>query len=258
SEILAAETVSCLNRAMVVLQDIWDEIGIPEKQQLERTEAVKKHIESLLDMMISEEKNLKEYLLNSIATCQKELDTLHRELQLAPFEAVEQGTILQIEKDLRARVQVLLKQKRDRKQELESLQERERDLCDILCTAPFHIDSDAVPSLEDLDRYRRHLASLSAEKEQRQEQFVSTKQQIILLMEELDRSPDTSFEQDVMCKDDEAFCLSEDNIAALRTLLQQLEAQRSQNEAACTELRSRIALLWERLQVPVEERESSA
>lgn len=45
SEILAAETVSCLNQAMAVLQDIWDEIGIPEKQQLERTEAVKKHIE---------------------------------------------------------------------------------------------------------------------------------------------------------------------------------------------------------------------
>lgn len=37
-------------------------------------------------MMISEEKNLKEYLLNSIAVCRKELDTLHRELQLAPFE----------------------------------------------------------------------------------------------------------------------------------------------------------------------------
>ncbi|XP_063201966.1 protein regulator of cytokinesis 1 isoform X3 [Chroicocephalus ridibundus] len=258
SEILAAETVSCLNQAMAVLQDIWDEIGIPEKQQLERTEAVKKHIESLLDMMISEEKNLKEYLLNSIAVCRKELDTLHRELQLAPFEVEEQGTILQMEKDLRARVQVLLKQKRDRKQELESLQERDRDLCDILCAAPFRIDSNAVPSLEDLDRYRRHLASLSTEKEQRQEQFVSTKQQIILLMEELDRSPDTSFEQDVVCKDDEAFCLSEDNIAALQNLLQQLEAQRSQNEAACTELRSRITLLWERLQVPVEERESSA
>lgn len=76
----------------------------------------------------------------------------------------EQGTILQMEKDLRARVQVLLKQKRDRKQELESLQERDRDLCDILCAAPFRIDSNAVPSLEDLDRYRRHLASLSTEK----------------------------------------------------------------------------------------------
>ncbi|XP_008939770.1 PREDICTED: protein regulator of cytokinesis 1, partial [Merops nubicus] len=37
-----------------------------------------------------------------------------------------------------------------------------------------------------------------------------------------------------------------------------LEARRALNEAVCAELRSRIAALWERLQVPEEERESSA
>ncbi|KAM6388261.1 protein regulator of cytokinesis 1 isoform 1-T1 [Pluvialis apricaria] len=258
SEVLAAEAVSYLNRAVAALRDIWEEIGIPEELRLERTEAVKKHIKSLLDMMVLEEQSLKERLLKSIAMCRKELDTLCRELQLDPFEAEEQSTILQMEKDLRARVEVMLKQKRDRKEELKTLQERDQDLCDILCTTPFCIDSNAVPSLDDLDRYRRHLASLTAEKEQRREQFVNSKRQIILLMEELDHTPDTSFEQDVVCEDEEAFCLSEDNIAALQNLLQQLEAQRSLNEAVCTELRSRIVVLWERLQVPVEERESSA
>lgn len=69
-----------------------------------------------------------------------------------------------MEKSLRTRVEVMLKQKRDRKQELKTLQEQDRDLCDILCTAPFCIDSNAVPSLEDLDRYRRHLASLTTER----------------------------------------------------------------------------------------------
>ncbi|XP_009319773.1 PREDICTED: protein regulator of cytokinesis 1-like [Pygoscelis adeliae] len=213
---------------------------------------------SLLDMMVAEEESLKERLLKSIALCRKELDTLCRELQLDPCEAEEESTILQMEKNLRTRVEVMLKQKRDRKQELKTLQEQDRDLCDILCTTPFCIDSNAVPSLEDLDRYRRHLASLTAEKEQRREEFVSNKRQIILLMEELDHTPDTSFERDVVCEDEEAFCLSTDNIAALQNLLQQLEARRSLNEAVCTELRSRIVALWERLQVPVEERESSA
>ncbi|KAM6342374.1 protein regulator of cytokinesis 1-like [Podargus strigoides] len=163
-----------------------------------------------------------------------------------------------MEKSLRTRVEVLLKQKKDRKQELKALQEQDRDLCDILCTAPLCLDSNAVPSLEDLDRYRRHLASLSAEKEQRREEFMSRKRQIILLMEELDHTPDTSFERDVVCEDEECFCLSTDNIAALQTLLQQLEARRSRNEAVCTDLRSRIVALWERLQVPAEERQSSA
>ncbi|KFW92410.1 Protein regulator of cytokinesis 1, partial [Phalacrocorax carbo] len=215
-------------------------------------------LQGLLDMMVAEEESLKDRLLKSIALCRKELDILCRELQLDPFEAEEGCTILQMEKNLRTRVEVMLKQKRDRKQELKTLQEQDRDLCDILCTTPFCIDSNAVPSLEDLDRYRRHLASLTAEKEQRREEFVSSKRQIILLMEELDHTPDTSFERDVVCEDEEAFCLSTDNIAALHNLLQQLEAQQSVNEAVCTELRSRILALWERLQVPLEERESSA
>ncbi|KAM6317962.1 protein regulator of cytokinesis 1-like [Podargus strigoides] len=258
SEVLAAEAVSCLNRAMAALRDIWEEIGIPEEQRLERTDVVKKHIKGLLDLMVAEEESLKERLLKSIAVSRKELDTLCRELQLEPFEAEEESTILQMEKSLRSRVEVLLKQKKDRKQELKALQEQDRDLCDILCTAPLCLDSNAVPSLEDLDRYRRHLASLSAEKEQRREEFMSRKRQIILLMEELDHTPDTSFEQDVVCEDEECFCLSTDNIAALQTLLQQLEARRSRNEAVCTDLRSRIVALWERLQVPAEERQSSA
>ncbi|XP_074773866.1 protein regulator of cytokinesis 1 isoform X3 [Athene noctua] len=258
SEVLAAEAVSCLNRAMATLRDIWEEIGIPEEQRLERTDVVKKHIKNLLDMMVAEEESLRERLLKSIALCRKEFDTLCRELQLGPFEVEEEGTILQMEKNLRTRVEVLLKQKRDRKHELKALQEQDQDLCDILCTTPFCIDSNAVPSLEDLDRYRRHLASLTAEKEQRREEFVSSKQRIILLMEELEHTPDTSFERDVVCDDEETFCLSKDNLAALQDLLQQLEARQSLNEAVCTELRSRIVALWERLQIPEEEREASA
>ncbi|NXV83894.1 PRC1 regulator, partial [Atlantisia rogersi] len=258
SEVMAAEVVSCLNCAMAALHDIWEEIGIPEEQRLERTGTVKNYIKSLLDMMVAEEESLKQRLLQSIALCRKELDTLCKELQLDPFEAEEETTVLQMEKNLRTRVEVLLKQKEDRKQELKTLKEQDQDLCDILCETPFCIDSNAVPSLEDLDRYRHHLASLTAEKEQRREEFVNTKRQIILLMEELDHTPDTSFEQDVVCEDEEAFCLSRENIAALHSLLQQLEARWSLNEAVCAELRSRITVLWEKLQIPEEERASSA
>ncbi|NWU88562.1 PRC1 regulator, partial [Upupa epops] len=258
SELLAAEAVSSLNRAMAALREIWEEIGISEEQRLERTDVVQRHIKSLLDMMVAEEESLKERLLKSIAQCRKELDILCRELQLDPPVAEEESTILQMEKNMRTRVDALVKQKKDRMQELQNLQEQDQDLCDILCMSPFCIDSSAVPSLEDLARYRRHLASLIAEKEQRREEFVSCKRQIILLMEELDHTPDTSFERDVVCENEESFCLSTDNIAALQSLRQQLEARRSLNEAVCSELRARITALWERLQVPAEERESSA
>ncbi|KAJ6662804.1 hypothetical protein lerEdw1_011008 [Lerista edwardsae] len=258
SEVLAHESVACLNRALAHLRDIWEEIGIPEDQRMERTEVVRKHVQGLLDMMIAEEESLKERLLRSIATCRKELATLCGELQLPHFEEDEELTILQLEKNLRTRVEVLLKQKRERKQELKTLQEREQDLRDLLCTAPYCVGDSSVPSLEELDQFRRHLAALGAEKERRQMEFVSTKQQIVRCMGELEQDPDTSFERDVVCEDEDAFCLSEENLAALKDLLQQLESRRTRNEAVCEELRSRIQTLWDRLQVPVEEREAFA
>lgn len=41
---LAAEAVSCLNKALYHLKDIWEEIGIPEDQRLQRTNVVKNHV----------------------------------------------------------------------------------------------------------------------------------------------------------------------------------------------------------------------
>lgn len=48
------------------------------------------------------------------------------------------------------------------------------------------------------------------------------KKDIIACMGELEQEPESSFEMDVMCEDEEAFCLSDDNIAALKLLLSQV------------------------------------
>lgn len=58
--------------------------------------------------------------------------------------------------------------------------------------------------------------------ERRHDEFVSTKKEIIACMDDLEQQPETSFEMDVMCEDEEAFCLSDDNIAALKMLLGQV------------------------------------
>lgn len=56
--------------------------------------------------------------------------------------------------------------------------------------------------------------------ERRHDVFVSTKKEIIAYMNDLERNPETSFETDVMYED--SFCLSNDNIAALKLLLSQV------------------------------------
>ncbi|KAK5867251.1 hypothetical protein PBY51_011761 [Eleginops maclovinus] len=255
SEVHAAESVAYLNRALVRLQDIWDEIGIPEEQRLQRTNEVHKHIKGLLDLMIAEEEELKKRLMKNIQAFLDELKTLCRELQLPPFEEEEGCTMLQTDKNSRTRLELMKEHKRQRMEELKGLVGKDRELCDIMCTTPFGIDQDAIPSLKQLEEYRAYLDALTKEKESRHEEFVSLKKDITICMGDLERHPETSFEMDVMCEDEDAFCLSNDNISALKLLLSQLQESKTENELRCSSFRIAIKELWERLQIPQEERE---
>ncbi|XP_051236662.1 protein regulator of cytokinesis 1 isoform X2 [Dicentrarchus labrax] len=256
SEVHAAESVAYLNRALFRLQDIWEEIGIPEEQRLQRTNDVHKHIKGLLDLMIAEEEELKKRLLRDIESHLKELNHLCSELQLPPFEEEDGCTMLQMEKNSRTRLEVMKEQKKKRMEELKGLVGKDRELCDIMCTTPFCIDQDSIPSLPQLETYRAYLDDQTKEKERRHNEFVSVKKEIIVCMEDLERHPETSFEMDVMCEDEEAFCLSNDNIAALKLLLSQLQDRKAENELRCSAFRTKIQELWERLQIPQEEREA--
>ncbi|XP_049459002.1 protein regulator of cytokinesis 1b isoform X1 [Epinephelus fuscoguttatus] len=256
SEVLAAEAVSCLNKALCHLKDIWEEIGIPEDQRLQRTNVVKNHIKNLLDMMIKEEESLKKRLINSIQICRTEMEKLCLELQLPVFEEENGISMLQQEKNIRTQVEALMKEKTQRKQQLKVLLEQDQDLCDVLCSMPYGIAPDSVPTPDQLKSFSQHIVNQNAEKVRRYAEFMDLKRQITLHMEELDYIPETSFENDVICEDEDSFCLSRDNIAALKLLVCQLEERKAENEAMCEAHREKIQRLWDRLQVPQEERDA--
>ncbi|XP_070814523.1 protein regulator of cytokinesis 1b isoform X2 [Chaetodon trifascialis] len=256
SEVLAAESVSCLNKALCTLKDIWEEIGIPEDQRLQRTNVVKDHIKSLLDMMIKEEESLKKRLIHSIQACKTEMEKICLELQLPVFEEERGISMLQLEKNIRTQLEALMKEKTRRVQQLKALLEQDQELCDVLCSMPYGISPDSVPSLEQLENFCQHVNNQNAEKARRYGEFMDLKRQIILYMEELDHIPETSFEKDVVCEDEDAFCLSRDNITSLKLLVCQLEERKAENEAMCENHREKIQQLWDRLQVPQQEREA--
>ncbi|XP_051919889.1 protein regulator of cytokinesis 1b isoform X2 [Hippocampus zosterae] len=256
SEVLAAESVSCLNKALCHLKDIWEEIGIPEDQRLQRTNVVKNHIKSLLDMMIKEEESLRSRVISSIQNCKTELEKLCLELQIPMFQDEVGLSMLQQEKNLRTLVAGLRKEKTRRMQELKALLEQDHELCDILCSIPFGISPDSVPSKDQLESFHQHIANQNAEKTNRYAEFTGLKKQIILCMNDLDHMPETSFEKDVVGEDEDSFCLSRDNITSLKLLLCQLEQRKKDNELACEALREKIQQLWDRLQVSQEEREA--
>lgn len=153
--------------------------------------------------MIQEEESLKKRLITSIEACRAEMEKLYLELQLPVFEVKamkliplfplraqsdlfktavvitadeqiftfellfqeEKGiSMLQQEKNLRIQVQALMKEKANRMQQLKTLLEQEQDLCDILCSMPYGIAADCVPSVEQLENFQQHIQNQNEEK----------------------------------------------------------------------------------------------
>uniref|UniRef100_A0A8C5N7E4 Protein regulator of cytokinesis 1-like n=1 Tax=Gouania willdenowi TaxID=441366 RepID=A0A8C5N7E4_GOUWI len=255
SEVLAAESVACLHKALCRLKDIWEEIGIPEDQRLQRTNTVNTHIKNLLEMMIQEEEALKKKFLISIKTCSTQMETLCEELQMPVFQEEGGVSMLQQERNIRTRVEVLTKEKARRLQQLQVLLEQDQDLCDVLCCEPHGLNAPGnaptVPSLQQLQELQQHVSNQQEERAKRHTEFVQLRQQIVRLMEEVEKVPENSFEKDVMCEEEDAFCLSSENLQALTLLLREI---RSQVSAQCEVLKAQILQLWECLQVPEENR----
>uniref|UniRef100_A0A8C4RIZ7 Zgc:86764 n=1 Tax=Erpetoichthys calabaricus TaxID=27687 RepID=A0A8C4RIZ7_ERPCA len=73
-------------------------------------------------------------------------------------------TVLQLEKDLRIRVESLMKEKNDRLKELKSLQEEDKSLCIDLCATPYYIPTGSVPTRQQLLELQEHIKNLSVER----------------------------------------------------------------------------------------------
>ena len=67
---------------------------------------------------------------------------------------------MQLERRLCTQVELMRKPKDQRKQEMKQLQEQDQELYEILCVTPYAIDSASVPSLEELNHFRQHMATL--------------------------------------------------------------------------------------------------
>ncbi|TSX03300.1 Sulfate anion transporter 1 [Bagarius yarrelli] len=255
AEALASSLVTDINHAIARLVDIWDSIGIMEDQRIERMQTVKKYIEVLLKNMITEEETLRHSIKTSIITTRKQLETLCLELSLEPYKVEEDLTVLQLEKNLRCRLEALQKEKSERLRELNDLMHQDEELCVTLCVTPYYIPTGSMPSQTQLQELREHIKQLSKEKESRVKVFSGLRQDIRNLMDEMGHEPETSLERESVCSDTDIFLLTRENIKALELLLSQLEMKRESLLASRNKLKDRAVSLWTRLSCPDEEAE---
>ncbi|XP_040276407.1 protein regulator of cytokinesis 1-like isoform X2 [Bufo bufo] len=255
SEVLASSIISSTNQALATLMDIWDGLGIKEEMRLQRIEEVRKHMEELFNNMIHEEREMKDRIEKSIQFCQKQLKALSHELSFEDYKVDENLTILQIEKDLRVRLDILTKQKNERLEELRILQQKDQELCSDLCVTPYYIPTGSIPSLVQIEELKEHIKVQAEEKRKRLQVFSTLRAEIRQCLGEMGRQAENSLEQEAICEDEDVFFLTPENIKALAVLKAQLELKKEALVSTLNAVKEKVLSLWNLLQVVQEERE---
>ncbi|KAK3094373.1 hypothetical protein FSP39_000913 [Pinctada imbricata] len=214
------------------------------------------HLRNLLDEMVTEEETLKEKFVKRIDKYSLECNKLCSELGFPSYEKKKHLTMLQLEKDLRAKVDALSKEKHDRLKSLNHLKEQDQKLCDVMCCTPYYIPSGSIPSSDQLHALEKHVKSLVTEKNKRFSEFVSAKRAIMELLNETGREPESDFERDVVCEDNESFQLSTENMKALKVLKTELEEYKEDLQKEVKDLWVRVTVLWDRLETSEAERDA--
>uniref|UniRef100_UPI00358FC482 protein regulator of cytokinesis 1-like isoform X1 n=2 Tax=Myxine glutinosa TaxID=7769 RepID=UPI00358FC482 len=274
SEVVAVEMVSALNTAMSRLRTIWEVIGIPEDQRMERTRVVKKYIEGLLSDMIGEEEALQKRLESSVAKNSEEVAHLCQDLDLPPFKADKGASLLQTEKDLRTKASGLWVERRTRLQRHKDLRHGLERLALCLGTRPSsdldrsgpgslpHGTTSSVdsilncpsPSLSYLAEMEKELQKIEEEKSRREAVVLSLRKQINGILIELEEKPDDGMEVETTVE-----CgLTNDDLQRLKDSTERLEQRLAEVESSCATLRTRLCELWTQLDVGEDERASTA
>ncbi|KAF6020195.1 PRC1 [Bugula neritina] len=203
--------------------------------------------------MVTEEETRRNTLKENIEQYKSKLSQLCAELHVAPIQPTA-SRLYEIERELSQSLTSWRKVKESRLSDLKELKGIEQALCDIMHATPFYIQSGSVPTQEDLDKLRKHIDELAAEKIKRYETFLAQKEAIERILEDIGEEITTEFEQDVLLEDPQCFILSSSNMAKLNSLTQEFKAKQAARIKEMDGLKEKIESLWNRLDVIMEER----
>lgn len=243
-----------LHEGLGELYSLWEEIGLDDKTQKERKVTVQEHFRGLLERMINEEKGLKKKLVDSLEVSMKNCLKLSKEMGVEFEEPDDSLVLIKLEHTMRVEAKKLKDLKDARMNEVLVLRKQDEALCQRLGMDPYYVSSTTVPTTYQMDGLKDHIRSMEEEKFSRLEQFVTHKETILNLYEDLEAEPSSDLEREVACEETDRFVLSATNLSQVANVLKQLESEVKKNQKLVMESVEKIDHLYERLQLEMNEK----
>jgi len=246
---LLQESHDVLQAIIPKMTQIWRQLGFPPGKSQERFAAAISHHKELWESMLEEEKNNKKKIVTSIDRLGRHYHQLGRELGIVVKDLDSDAPLLEMEKCLNDAIAELMREKEERMKNVRILFEHDDVLCGRLELPPFNINREKIPTTEQMNLLQDHITQLENEIILRQQQFVSVRDDIKCMMQQLETSARSSFEVEMFVSDSETVCLSSDNIMKMKECQADLKARHDRCIIKANVLRCKIGTLWERLNV---------
>ncbi|KAJ8960392.1 hypothetical protein NQ314_006082 [Rhamnusium bicolor] len=83
--------------------------------------------------------------------------------------------------------------------ELNKLRKKQLELCNNLGKEPKILKDSPLPLSEEIEEFKKHIEKLEVEKFNRLEKFISTKEELLDIIKELNIQPSSNFEKKSSC-----------------------------------------------------------
>lgn len=252
----AAPWEPTLEKAMAKLRDvleelhvIWEDVGYLEETRLRYCEQAYKHIEDLLDDMVTESKQRRQTMLNNTKQLMDEISTLAKELAMdVVTTGYEKLSLRELEQALRTDMQELQCRKDQRIAHLKELLAKEKSICKSLGSQPIGMDRQ-LPTEVELNSFKLYLEKQEAEKNRLEAIFKDMRRSIVKMMDDLGVAPFLDFEH-LVYKDPDNFIYNSRNMTKLKELKDQLKNQVDETKQHADEMKQELVALWKYLDEP--------
>ncbi|KMQ93917.1 protein regulator of cytokinesis 1 [Lasius niger] len=249
------EQKMCLRfrQALNELQKTWEDIGCTRETRELYYEQAHNHISELLNDMIVESQTKKQLLIDNIKDLLKQTTELSTELHLDNLEAktYDQIPLSKVEQMLQSKLQDLEHMKKERMMILKELLAKEDDICKKLGAKKINITMDVLPTKQELESFKIYLQKQELEKVRLENVFTDIRHSIIKMMNDLDISPSSSFQQ-LICDNPEEFVLSASNMTKLREFRDDLKTQVEEIKCRVEKMKEDLLALWKYLDEPAD------
>ncbi|XP_011633249.1 protein regulator of cytokinesis 1-like [Pogonomyrmex barbatus] len=238
--------------ALEKLRKNWEEIGCTKDMRMIYYKQARTHMSDLLNEMVTEAESKMQLLVENIKDLLKQTSTLRTELHLDVMpKNYDQIPLYEVEQILQTDLQNLECMKKERMMILEELLAKEHNICKKLGCKMLNVAIDVLPTEQELESFKLYLQKQENEKIRLENVFMDIRRSIIKMMDDLDRSPSSQFEQ-LICNNPEEFVLNASNLTKLREFRDELNMQMEDIKCCVEKMKEDLLALWKYLDEPAD------